>query len=70
MMKKIANNNASIKFIHIPVCDLVIAFKYYPGSIKTLFEMARFYQPSVLILDEFENIFLEGNDKAIDSLLE
>ena len=57
MMKNIAKRNPNITFIHFSVCDLVISNKNDPDSTRILFDMAKFYFPSVLILDEFEILY-------------
>lgn len=52
-MWKIAHNMQNHTFIHIPMPDILI-MEADESKIETLFNMAKFYSPSVLIFDELD----------------
>jgi AAA+ superfamily predicted ATPase len=51
IFKTMAIKNPSITFIHIKVGELIIITKSGKESTDLLFEIAEFYQPSVIVLD-------------------
>ena len=53
-MKNIARKNPKITFIRFHTCDFLNKYDPDFAGLEIVFKMAKFYFPSVLVLDEIE----------------